>query len=57
VNLSDSSYNNNKDNSKNDFDNYIENNQVAYDLQDKITIIAEGLETALSVKQALGHNS
>lgn len=56
VNLSDSSYNNNKDNSKNDFDNYIENNQVAYDLQDKITIIAEGLETALSVKQALGHN-
>ena len=56
VNLSDSSYNNNKGNTKNDFDNYIKNNQIAYGLQDKITIIAEGLETALSVKQALGHN-
>jgi len=56
VNLSDSSYNNNKGNSKNVFDNYIKNNLVAYDLQDKITIIAEGLETALSVKQALGYN-
>ena len=56
VNLSDSSYNNNKGNTKNDFDNYIKNNQIAYDPSDTITIIAEGLETALSVKQALGYN-
>ena len=56
VNLSDSSYNNNKGNTKNDFDNYIKNNQIAYDPSDTITIIAEGLETALSVKQSLSHN-
>ena len=55
VNLSDSSYNNKDNNSKNYFDNYIKNDQIAYDPSDTITIIAEGLETALSVKQALGH--
>jgi phage/plasmid primase-like uncharacterized protein len=51
--------NNNKDNSKNKIDDYLEGKEARqmtpYPL-DKITIIAEGLETALSVKQALGRN-
>jgi len=56
VNLSNLSYNTTKDNSKDMVGNFIGDNQPASDLLAKITIIAEGLETALSVKQALGYN-
>ena len=57
VDLSNLSYNNNnKDNSKDKVDNFVEDTYTASDLPAKITIIAEGLETALSIKQALSSN-